>query len=77
MKAQKKKPPQAEEIVLGIKNVALTSSSVLAPASFQETTRVLVKAALEGREDYLRGLKENVIIGHLIPAGTAFRRSAI
>ena len=74
MKAEKKKPPQAEEIVLGIKNVALTSSSVLAPASFQETTRVLVKAALEGRQDYLRGLKENVIIGRLIPAGTAFRK---
>ncbi len=77
MKAQKKKPPQAEEIVLGIKNVALTSSSVLAPASFQETTRVLVKAALEGREDHLRGLKENVIIGRLIPAGTGFRKSTV
>jgi len=74
-KAQKKKPPQAEEIVLGIKNVALTSSSVLAPASFQETTRVLVKASLEAREDHLRGLKENVIIGRLIPAGTGFRKT--
>ena len=74
MKDQKKKPPQAEEIVLGIKNVALTSSSVLAPASFQETTRVLVKASLEARADYLRGLKENVIIGRLIPAGTGFRK---
>jgi len=74
MKDQKKKPPQAEEIVLGIKNVALTSSSVLAPASFQETTRVLVKASLEAREDHLRGLKENVIIGRLIPAGTGFRK---
>jgi len=74
MKEEKKKPPQAEEIVLGIKNVALTSSSVLAPASFQETTRVLVKASLENREDYLRGLKENVIIGRLIPAGTGFRK---
>jgi len=74
MKEQKKKPPQAEEIVLGIKNVALTSSSVLAPASFQETTRVLVKASLEARADYLRGLKENVIIGRLIPAGTGFRK---
>jgi len=77
LKAEKKKPPEAEEIVLGIKNVALTSSSVLAPASFQETTRVLVKAALEGRVDYLRGLKENVIIGRLIPAGTGFRRTRI
>jgi len=74
MKDQKKKPPQAEEIVLGIKNVALTSSSVLAPASFQETTRVLVKASLEAREDHLRGLKENVIIGRLIPAGTGFHK---
>ncbi|MGC8651100.1 MAG: DNA-directed RNA polymerase subunit beta' [Minisyncoccia bacterium] len=74
MKEENKKPPQAEEIVLGIKNVALTSSSVLAPASFQETTRVLVKASLEAREDHLRGLKENVIIGRLIPAGTGFRK---
>jgi len=72
-----KKAPKVEEIVLGIKSVALTSSSVLAPASFQETTRVLVKASLEGRVDYLRGLKENVIIGRLIPAGTGFRKSVI
>ncbi len=74
---QGKKPPKVEEIVLGIKTVALTSSSVLAPASFQETTRVLVQASLEGRVDYLRGLKENVIIGRLIPAGTGFRKRLI
>ncbi|MFA5392451.1 MAG: DNA-directed RNA polymerase subunit beta' [Candidatus Paceibacterota bacterium] len=77
MEDQKKKPPQAEEIVLGIKNVALTSSSVLAPASFQETTKVLVRASLEARVDNLRGLKENVIIGRLIPAGTGFRKMIV
>ena len=75
IKKEKKNPPQVEEILMGIKSVALTSSSVLAPASFQETRRILVKAAAEGRIDYLRGLKENVIIGRLIPAGTGFRET--
>lgn len=65
---------KAEPLVLGITRAALASASFLAAASFQETTRVLISAAIEGREDKLRGLKENVIIGRLIPAGTGFRK---
>jgi len=57
---------------MGISKVALTTSSFLSAASFQDTARVLIAAACEGREDKLRGLKENVIIGRLIPAGTAW-----
>lgn len=68
------KKAKAETILLGISQVALTSDSFLSAASFQQTSRVLIKAALEGREDRLRGLKENVIIGRLIPAGTGFRK---
>lgn len=52
---------------------ALNNPSFISAASFQETTRVLTKAAIEGRIDWLRGLKENIIIGHLIPAGTGSR----
>lgn len=59
-------------LVLGITRTALTAESFLAAASFQETARVLISAAVSGKEDKLRGLKENVIIGHLIPAGTGF-----
>jgi len=54
--------------------VALTTSSFLSAASFQETARVLIDAAIRGRKDHLRGLKENVIIGRLIPAGTGYRK---
>ena len=54
--------------------VALTTDSFLSAASFQETSRVLIKASIEGKEDKLRGLKENVIIGKLIPAGTGFKK---
>jgi len=57
-------------VVLGISKAALNNPSFISAASFQETTRVLTKAAIEGRVDWLRGLKENIIIGHLIPAGT-------
>ncbi len=74
LKKMKKKPAKAVPIILGITRVALTTSSFLSAASFQETSRVLIKAVLEGREDKLRGLKENVIIGKLIPAGTGFRK---
>lgn len=74
LKEAQKKLPKSEEILMGIKNVALNSDSFLSAASFQETTRVLIKAAIEGRKDYLKGLKENVIIGRLIPAGTGFRK---
>ena len=74
LKKENKKPARAEEIILGISNVALTTDSFLSAASFQETSRVLIRAALAGKEDRLRGLKENVIIGKLIPAGTGFRK---
>ena len=73
LKSLKKEVPKGSEILMGIKNVALNSDSLLSAASFQETSRVLIRAAVEGKKDYLRGLKENVIIGRLIPAGTGFR----
>lgn len=68
-----KNPPAYVDLLLGISRIALTTESFLSAASFQETSRVLIQAALEGREDKLRGLKENVIIGKLIPAGTGFK----
>jgi DNA-directed RNA polymerase subunit beta' len=74
LKKMGKKPAKAVQLLLGITKVALTSSSFLSAASFQETSRVLIKAALEGKEDRLRGLKENVIIGKLIPCGTNFKK---
>lgn len=61
-----------EGVIMGITKVALSTESFLSSASFQETTRVLINAAVTGREDRLRGPKENVIIGRLIPAGTGF-----
>lgn len=60
-------------LLLGITKAALNNPSFISAASFQETTRVLTKAAIEGRVDWLRGLKENIIIGHLIPAGTGYQ----
>ncbi len=63
----------AEELLMGITKVALSTESFLSAASFQETAKVLINAAVEGKEDQLRGLKENVIIGKLIPAGTGYR----
>lgn len=74
LKKAKKKPAVSVDILLGISKVALASDSVLSAASFQQTSKVLIKAALEGKEDHLRGLKENVIIGKLIPAGTGFKK---
>jgi len=74
LKKEKKEPAKGVPILLGISRVALSTESFLSAASFQETSRVLIKAALEGKEDKLRGLKENVIIGKLIPAGTGFKR---
>lgn len=71
---QGKKPASAFQLLLGISRVALTTASFLSAASFQETARVLIDAAVRGRKDELKGLKENVIIGRLIPAGTGFRR---
>ena len=73
LKKLKKEQPVGNQILLGISEVALASESFLSAASFQQTSRVLIKAALEGKEDKLRGLKENVIIGKLIPVGTGFR----
>jgi DNA-directed RNA polymerase subunit beta' len=66
-------PATGETMVLGITKVALSTESFLSAASFMETARVLINAAVQGREDRLRGLKENVIIGRLIPAGTGYR----
>ena len=63
----------AEKLLLGISKVALSTESFLSAASFQETAKVLINAAVTGKEDQLRGLKENVIIGKLIPAGTGFK----
>ncbi|TSC95056.1 MAG: DNA-directed RNA polymerase subunit beta' [Parcubacteria group bacterium Licking1014_1] len=74
LKKLKKNPPAGAQILLGISEVALNSESFLSAASFQQTSRVLIKAALEGKEDKLRGLKENVIIGKFIPVGTGFIR---
>ncbi|MDP1845940.1 MAG: DNA-directed RNA polymerase subunit beta' [Candidatus Moranbacteria bacterium] len=64
-----------EKLLLGISKVALSTESFLSAASFQETAKVLINAAVTGKEDKLRGLKENVIIGKLIPAGTGYRNS--
>ncbi len=66
-------PATAEPLVLGITQASLSSLSWVAAASFQETTKVLTEASLKGKEDHLRGLKENVIVGRLIPAGTGYR----
>ncbi len=66
-------PATGEPMILGITKVSLTTESFLSAASFQETARVLINAAVTGKEDKLQGLKENVIIGRLIPAGTGFR----
>jgi DNA-directed RNA polymerase subunit beta' len=72
-KGRKPKPATAKTLLLGITKASLWSDSFIAAASFQETTKVLTEAALAGRIDELHGLKENVILGHLIPAGTAFK----
>ncbi|MEK7636237.1 MAG: DNA-directed RNA polymerase subunit beta' [Patescibacteria group bacterium] len=71
--AEGKRKATAYQLLFGVTKSALNTDSVFAAASFIETTRVLIRAAIEGRRDYFRGLKENVIIGHLIPAGTGLR----
>ncbi|MEE8317885.1 MAG: DNA-directed RNA polymerase subunit beta', partial [Candidatus Omnitrophota bacterium] len=73
---KKGKPASATPILLGITKAALSTQSFISAASFQETTRVLTEAAASGKIDELRGLKENVIMGHLIPAGTGFKDHA-
>ena len=70
IKSEKKQPAYYIPLLLGITKAALNNPSFISAASFQETTRVLTRSAIEGRIDWLRGLKENIIIGHLIPAGT-------
>lgn len=67
------KPATFEQLLLGITKVSLSTESFLSAASFQETARILIDAAVAGKEDTLRGLKENVIIGRLIPAGTGYQ----
>ena len=66
-------PATSEQILQGITRAALQTSSFMSAASFQETTKVLNEAAINGKTDYLEGMKENVICGHLIPAGTGLR----
>ncbi len=68
------KPAVAEDLLLGITKASLSTESFISASSFQETTKVLTEAALESKVDYLRGLKENVIMGRLIPAGTGARQ---
>src|SRR5262249_9509019 len=80
LEAEKKRPPTyvpptpatCSTQLLGITKAAVQSDSFISAASFQETTKVLTEAALAGKVDYLVGLKENVILGHLVPAGTGF-----
>ena len=67
-----KRPAVFEHVLLGITRAALYSDSWIAAASFQETPKVLVSAAMESKIDYLKGIKENIIVGKLIPAGTNF-----
>jgi DNA-directed RNA polymerase subunit beta' len=73
-KQKGKQPATYQQLLLGITKVSLTTESFLSAASFQETVRVLINAAIEGKIDTLRGLKENVMIGKLIPAGTGFKK---
>ena len=70
------RPAQGQVNLLGITKASLATDSFLSAASFQETTRVLTDAAIKGKEDTLQGLKENIIIGQLIPAGTGARKNS-
>ncbi|MGH8103814.1 MAG: DNA-directed RNA polymerase subunit beta' [bacterium] len=72
LKKEGKEPASGELALLGVKKAAINSESYLSAASFQETARVLSAAALEGKKDFLRGLKENIVLGREIPAGTGF-----
>jgi len=72
-KGKKPKPAQAKTLLLGITKASLQSESWIAAASFQETTKVLTEASMSSKIDKLVGLKENVILGHLVPAGTGFK----
>jgi len=72
-----KKEAKGNNLLMGISKASLTTDSFLSAASFQETARVLIEAAINGKVDYLKGLKENVIIGRLIPAGTGFKDDVV
>jgi len=74
--AEDKQQVKYQRVLLGITKAALATESFVSAASFQETTRVLTEAAVTGKRDYLRGLKENVIVGRLIPAGTGLKYHA-
>ena len=74
MEAEGKQPAEGKQVMMGITKAALATNSFLSAASFQETTKVLTEAAIKGKADPLIGLKENVIIGKLIPAGTGMKR---
>jgi DNA-directed RNA polymerase subunit beta' len=76
MNADQKQPATWDPLLLGITKASLSTDSFISAASFQETTKVLTEAAIWGKTDYLRGLKENVIMGRLIPAGTGRSRYA-
>ena len=70
----KKKPASFERVLLGITKASLQTNSFISAASFQETTRVLTDASIKGKTDTLEGLKENVIVGRLVPAGTGLTK---
>jgi DNA-directed RNA polymerase subunit beta' len=70
LKAEGKNPAKGERVLMGITKASLQTESFISAASFQETTRVLTDAAIRGKVDKLQGLKENVIVGRLVPAGT-------
>jgi DNA-directed RNA polymerase subunit beta' len=74
LRKEKKKPVVFERILLGITKASLQTNSFISAASFQETTRVLTDASIKGKTDYLEGLKENVIVGRLVPAGTGLTK---
>ena len=70
LREEGKQPAKFERVLLGITKASLATESFISAASFQETTRVLTEAAVTGKQDFLQGLKENVVVGRLIPAGT-------
>ena len=74
LRENKKKPATFERVLLGITKASLQTNSFISAASFQETTRVLTDASIKGKTDSLEGLKENVIVGRLVPAGTGLTK---
>jgi DNA-directed RNA polymerase subunit beta' len=76
LKKEGKKPVEFERVLLGITKASLQTNSFISAASFQETTRVLTDASIKGKVDHLEGLKENVIVGRLVPAGTGLTKMA-